>query len=69
MADSFYLNAAQAKGLADFFFDVAKGLVLGGVGFATTVPLEFRLIFGLLVTIFTYACIRIALYLLKEVET
>lgn len=37
-----YLNRDQSKGLANFFLDLAKGLVLGGLGLTLTVPIEAR---------------------------
>lgn len=62
------LNKAQAKELSRFFFDVAKGLVLGGVGFATVTSVEVRLVIMVFSVVLAYASIRIALGLLKGVE-
>ncbi len=62
------LNNEQAKGLSNFFFDIAKGLVLGGIGFATFVPLESMLIFVTLSAIFAFLCIRLALSILEDIK-
>lgn len=37
------LNPEQAKGLANFFFDMAKGLILGSLGLALTIPIEVKI--------------------------
>lgn len=41
---SITLNQEQAKSLANFFFDIAKGVTLGGLGFATVTPLEVKIV-------------------------
>ena len=63
-----FLNTRQAEGLANFFFDVAKGLVLGGIGFATIVPLELKLMSVGFTTVFALVCVRFALLLLEDVK-
>jgi len=62
------LNQEQLKGLANFFFDLAKGLILGGVGFSLTIPFVARtlLIFFVLFTAVWF--VKIALDLLEEVK-
>lgn len=60
------LNREQAKSLANFFFDVAKGLILGGIGLAVVVPWNVRILTLLLSVITAYFCIRFALSLLEE---
>lgn len=60
------LNREQSKGLASFFFDIAKGLVLGGIGFATVVPLQTKFIFSFIAGLFALWCVRFALFLLAE---
>lgn len=62
------LNKAQAQELARFFFDVAKGLVLGGVGFSTVIPFELRLMMIALTATASYILVKLALSLLKEVR-
>ena len=62
------LNSEQAKGLANFFFDVAKGLVLGGIGFATVLPLGLKLLSVLAMSILAIICVKIALTLLEEIK-
>lgn len=59
------LNREQAKSLSNFFFDVAKGLVLGGIGFTIIVPWEMRITAIISSTTMAYACIRIGLSLLE----
>lgn len=60
------LNKAQAQELAQFFFDLAKGFILGGVGFTAITPAEIKLAMAIASLILTYFCIRIGLTLLKE---
>lgn len=62
------LNKAQAQELAKFFFDLAKGLILGGVGFATVGSIEIRIITATSSLILSYICLRFGLALLKEVR-
>ena len=62
------LNKAQAQELAKFFFDVAKGLILGGIGFSTVTPFELKLIIVILTSMTAYILVRLALSLLKEVK-
>ena len=62
------LNSYQAKGLANFFFDVAKGLVLGGIGFATVLPLGLKLLSVLAMSVLVIICVKIALTLLEEIK-
>lgn len=61
----FSLNNAQAKGLAGFFFDVAKGVILGGVGIASIAPLEVKFAY-IVISILTYLSLRVALVLLEK---
>ena len=62
------INDEQAKGLASFFFDVAKGLVLGAIGFAAVTQIEAKLLFVILSLVVAYICIRIALSILDQLE-
>lgn len=64
----FSLNSEQSKGLASFFFDVAKGAVLGGIGFATVVPLGLKLVSVFLMTIMAIVCVKFALVLLENIK-
>lgn len=62
------LNIRQADKLADFFFDVAKGVLLAGLGFSVVTPLALmgKLTFLLNSTVLAYVSIRFGLELLKE---
>lgn len=60
------LNRVQAQELAKFFFDIAKGLVLGGVGFATVSSLAVKLTVVVASLFFAYIFVRMGLVLLKE---
>lgn len=62
------LNTEQAKGLANFCFDVAKGLVLGGIGFATVGTFEIKVIIILTSFILSYILVKFALSLLEETK-
>lgn len=62
------LNNEQSKGLSNFFFDIAKGLVLGGLGFATFIPSGAILIFVTLSVVFAFLSIKLALSILEEVK-
>ena len=64
----FSLNTEQAKGLANFFFDLAKGLILGGLGLATTVPLETKLFAVIISSFFAVWCVKTALFLLEDIQ-
>lgn len=61
-----HLNAKQAKGLADFSFDIAKGLILGsaGSGFIASTGTRVAVVFtnAFLAVLF----VRFALKLLEE---
>lgn len=61
------LNRAQSKTLANFFFDVAKGVVLGGLGFATVAPLEVKILAFLSSLVVTYLLVRFGLVLLEVI--
>ena len=60
------LNSEQAKGLANFLFDVAKGLVLGGIGLSLTTPFEVKILAIFSSSIFAAACLIMALKLLED---
>lgn len=62
------LNHEQAKSLSSFFFDVAKGLVLGGIGFTPAVPGNMIVTVVLSSATAAYICIRIGLNLLETAE-
>lgn len=61
------LNSDQRRGLASFFFDVAKGLVLGGVGFTVVTAPELKVITAVFSSIFAYIFVRFALSLLENI--
>lgn len=62
------LNQEQLKGLANFFFDLAKGLVLGGLGLTLTIPLESRLMAVLIFIPLSVWFVIIALDILEDVK-
>ena len=62
------LNNEQAKGLSNFFFDVAKGMVLGGLGLSLTVPLVVKVSLVIMSMIVALFCLRMALYLLQGLK-
>ena len=62
------LNSKQSEGLANFFFDIAKGLVLGTVGFISIIPSDVKFIMGTLNIALAFAFIRFALLLLEDVK-
>lgn len=62
------LNKEQAKGLSNFFFDVAKGIALGGFGFISLTNSVQRFVFVVAVAAIVYTCIVVALTILKEFE-
>ena len=64
------LSSAQAKGLANFFFDVAKGALLAGLGFSVVTPTSLFLKLPFLVNsaFVTYFSVRWALKLLEGIE-
>lgn len=65
---SITLNQEQAKSLANFFFDVAKGVILGGLGFATVTSLEVKIFAVLSSLVVTYLLVRFGLILLEDVR-
>lgn len=62
------LNSVQARGLADFFLDIAKGFVLGGIGSALIVPFQLKYVTGILSGILAMVCIKMALALLEDLD-
>lgn len=62
------LNEAQSKGLANFFFDLAKGLVLGSLGLSFTIPGSVRMTIMTVALILAGYCVRLALRLLEEIN-
>jgi len=61
-----YFNRSQAKGLANFFFDLAKGLVLGGLGLSLTIPGGERMFLSLSALLIAGFCVMMAIELLEE---
>ncbi len=62
------LNEAQIKGLANFFFDIAKGIIIGGSGFAYIIPSEIRLLTLLSSAIGGLICIVFAIKILSLIK-
>lgn len=63
------LNTGQAKALSDFFFDVAKAMIVGSFGFSAGISdlsLFLRIISIIGGLILTYISIRIGLSLLEQ---
>lgn len=63
-----FFNKEQAKALADFFLSIAKGLILGGIGFTAVAPTESKFIYTLSAMVFAFFCINLALELLKDLS-
>ncbi len=61
-----FLNYEQSRSLAGFFMDIAKGLVLGGIGFSISAPFEIKIVFMFGSIIISYWCIKLALILLAN---
>ena len=61
-----YLNHEQSKGLANFFFDLGKGVFLGSIGIVMIS--EAKIIFVSLGMIFVMLCIFQALSLLGKID-
>lgn len=62
------LNTEQAKGLSRFFFDIAKGLVLGEIGLFTIGSVEAKAVAIFLISFLAFACIKLALWILEEIS-
>lgn len=62
------LNNQQAKFLANFYLDIAKGLVLGGISLAIVGPLEIKIIYVFLSGLGAIYLVKIALKILEEIE-
>ena len=63
------LNSKQTDKLSNFFFDIAKGIVLGIIGFSvsgTNIPVYFRFINIFSGIIVVYFCVRFGLELIKN---
>ncbi len=58
-------NRGQAEKMADFFFDIGKGTLLGGVGFALTGTSAAVISLALVSAGLASACVMIALALLE----
>lgn len=58
-------NIEQARGLSTFFFDIGKGLILGGVGIYFLTPIEARLVISIFIFLVSYFCVYLALEILK----
>lgn len=62
------LNNDQARGLANFFFDIAKGLILGSLGLSLAVPLAVKVAIVIPSIFFALWCVKMALYLLEDIK-
>lgn len=60
------LNAEQTKGLANFFFDIAKGLVLGGLGYSAVIPSQAKIAIIIVSLFAAYLCVRSAMIILDK---
>jgi len=60
------LNKDQASGLSNFFFDIAKGLFLGGVGSFAVSNLQIGISISIINAILAYFCVNLALRILKN---
>ena len=61
-----YLTEKQADKLSDFFIDIAKGLVLGGIGLLTTTREESKITIFIVSILLAIWFIKIALDILQE---
>lgn len=64
---TFTLNHEQARGMANFFFDVAKAVTVGGMGLAAVNPIQAKLTVIFFAALATYLCIQLALSFLENV--
>lgn len=63
------LNLKQSESLSGFFFDIAKGLMLGTIGFASVTPnVSAKIIFVFSSILLTIICVNFALTLLKKYD-
>lgn len=65
----FALNSDQAKVLSNFFFDLAKGILVGSLGFLAGISdlsMFLRLTNIIGGVILTYICMKIGLSLLEK---
>ena len=64
------MNKEQIKSLSGFFFDIAKGFVIGMFGLfaVTNVPLELKIISNILGLFFSYICVRVGMQLLDGLQ-
>lgn len=60
------LNEDQSKAVAGFLFDIAKGLVLGAIGFTTVAPIKTKISIMLLSIPLAFWCIKTAIFFLEE---
>lgn len=60
------LNSKQVVSLSSFFFDIAKGLFLGGVGSLVVAPLELKILSIIASMTMAYVCVKMGLSLLEE---
>lgn len=63
------LNFDQAKALSGFFFDTARAVLVGSLGFSVGVyglSLETRIVNIIGGLVLTYACIKVGLDLLES---
>lgn len=60
------LNQKQSDKIADFLLDIAKGLILGGIGLSTTINIENKLLTIAVSTTLAIFCIKYALLLTEK---
>lgn len=62
------MNREQTRAIANFYMDVAKGIVIGLFGFSifTTAELQYKFVGNILGLLVSYICIRMALDYLKN---
>lgn len=62
------LNSKQAETLSAFFIDIAKGLILGTVGYSLIIPSETKIIIALTNIIIAGFAIKFSLSLLEKYD-
>lgn len=68
MAENFSLNSAQIKGLAGMFFNLAVGLILGGLGFAVVGRLEEKIFASAFAFMVSIALVKAGLEFLERIN-
>lgn len=62
------MNKEQAKSLSNFLMDIAKGIILGMLGFSAAAgsSIELKIISGVFGLIIAYVCVKVGMQLLSD---